>query len=146
MGEGDAARLTCRQLVTQIPGVALWATSRKRTLDRSLGVAKDWKLASGRRSRCSGVVARREWAQDNGKSGMVASKTVTLVPATRAAEQVPAPAGDNVRASRRSRRGAGVAQSPLPSRAATLPVQDPKTGQREMLVGEAEARATACSV
>jgi hypothetical protein len=146
LGEGDGGAIdVTRQLVTGIEGVRFIAGIQEANLPRFMAVASTWKLAAGSTfTLLPQALPVSEWAQDNGKVGTVASDphaVVTLVPryASRGEEGAMFLPGDTFALEAFAAAGQRVVQSPLFFQGGDLlPVLDPKSGQREMLVGEAE--------
>jgi hypothetical protein len=146
MGEGDGGAIdVIRQIVTQIEDVQLVAGIQEANLDRFLEIARAWKIAP--RSTFTLVpqaLPVSQWAQDNGKPGIVAGsarEVVTLVPryASRGEEGAMFLPGDTFVIEGFASTGRRVAQSPLFFQGGNLiPVLDPKTNKRQMIVGEAE--------
>ncbi|MBL8858826.1 MAG: hypothetical protein JNL28_10000 [Planctomycetes bacterium] len=146
-GEGDGGIVDMpRELLTKIENVAFVASIQDKDLESFRALASEWKFARGSSlTLLPQFLAVSQWAQDNGKNGIVESKgtrsTATLVPryASRGEDGARFVPGDTFALEAFAATGRRVEQSPLLFQGGDLiPVLDPKTGKRQMIVGEAE--------
>ncbi len=146
-GEGDGGMIDIpRELITRLENVAFFASVQDKDVDALQALARTWKFASGSTLTLlpqAQVVS--QWAQDNAKNGIVDAKglrsTATLAPryASRGEDGAAFVPGDTFALEAFAAAGRRVAQSPLLFQGGNmLPVLDPKTGKRQMIVGEAE--------
>lgn len=146
LGEGDGGTIDlARQLVTGIEGVDHVAAIQDENLESFLAIARSWTIASGSTfTIVPQALPVTGWAQDNGKAGFVADSTdaaITLVPRYASRGEVGAAflPGDTFALEGFAATGRRVVQSPLLFQGGDLiPVLDPRTNRRQMLVGEAE--------
>jgi hypothetical protein len=146
-GPGDGGTVdVARQLFETIPDVRFVASIEEKNLAAFQAIARGWKITEPARIT---LVAEPffvgEWAQDNGKSGIYADgggrKVATLAPryASRGEDGASFVPGETFALEGFAATGRRVVQSPLFFQGGNLlPVLDPKSNKREMLVGEAE--------
>lgn len=145
--EGDGGTVDVpRELITKIENVAFVASIQERHLEGFEKIARTWTFARGSTlTLLPQSLPVSQWAQDNAKNGIVESGgtrgTATIVPryASRGeigAELVP---GDTFALEGFAALGRRVAQSPLLFQGGNMiPVLDPQTNKRQMILGEAE--------
>lgn len=146
-GEGDGGTVDlARQVFEEIPDAHIVANIQETNLATFQALARGWKITDPARIT---LVAEPffvgQWAQDNGKPGIYeetgARKVATLVPryASRGEDGASFVPGETFALEGFAATGRRVVQSPLFFQGGNLlPVLDPKSGKREMLVGEAE--------
>ncbi len=147
-GPGDGGCLdVVRQLLDALPEADFIASVEEKHLDRVLEAARGWKL--GRAGRCALVpesLPVSQWAQDDGKPGIAASKdgadrvVVTLVPryASRGEDGAVLVPGETFLADGLAAAGQRVVRSPLLFQGGDLlAARDPKSGERLLFIGEA---------
>jgi len=146
-GAGDGGTVdVARQLFETIPGVRFVASIQETNLAAFQALARGWKITEPARIT---LVAEPffvgQWAQDNGKPGIYeeagARKVATLAPryASRGEDGASFVPGETFALEGFAATGHRVVQSPLFFQGGNLlPVLDPKSQKREMLVGEAE--------
>lgn len=146
-GEGDGGTVDVpRELSTRIENASFVVGIQDQHVDPFVALAGTWKLAAGSTlTLVPQALPVSQWAQDNGKAGVVAAErartTATLVPryASRGEDGASFVPGDTFALEAFASLGRAVAQSPLLFQGGNLiPVLDPKTHEREMIVGEAE--------
>ncbi|MFQ5495894.1 MAG: hypothetical protein ACE5EX_10995, partial [Phycisphaerae bacterium] len=146
-GPGDGAAVdVARQLVTRLPDVSFLVDINEAHVDAFLSLARSWPL--NRPGRLTAIVEPMpvaQWAQDNGKPGLVgppdAPQIATLVPryASRGEDGSIFVPDETFVADGLAATGHTVIQSPLIFQGGNLmSVRDPATGERIMLIGEAE--------
>jgi hypothetical protein len=147
VGDGGSVDLV-RQLVTLLPDARFVASIEEKHVDEFLATAADWPIARPDRFTLapeSTPVA--QWAQDDAKVGVVAgsggraSEVVTLAPryASRGEDGATFVPGETFLIEGLAATGQHVAQSPLLFQGGDLIVaRHPRTGERTLLVGEAE--------
>lgn len=145
-GDGGCIDLV-HQLAERFPATSIVASIDEKHLDAFLATAQGWNLGALERF----VVIPEpspvaQWAQDNGKPGIVTSegasaRVLTLAPryASRGEEGAIFVPGETFALESFAAAGHEVAQSPLLFQGGDLlAVRDPKTGQRALVMGEAE--------
>jgi hypothetical protein len=146
-GEGDGGTVDMpRELLTHIENVAFVASIQEGNLEAFQALARTWKFAAGSTlTLLPQALPVSQWSQDNAKNGIVSAggsrSTATLVPryASRGEDGSQFVPGDTFALEAFTATGRRVAQSPLLFQGGNLiPVLDPKTKQREMIVGEGE--------
>lgn len=148
-GAGDGGCLDMvRQLVEALPEVSFTASLEEKHVDAFLAGAAGWPLMrAGRFTLVPEPFPVAQWAQDNGKPGFAASsdgrsrEIVTLVPryASRGEDGSVFVPGETYALDGFASAGHAVVQSPLLFQGGNLmAVRDPKSGQRTLLIGEAE--------
>lgn len=151
-GAGDGGCLdVARQLVTELPGADFVASVEAKHLDALLETMKPWPIArAGRVTVVAEPLAVSQWAQDNGKPGFAPSapstngalqEIVTLAPRypSRGEDGAAFVPGEAFALEGFASTGRRVVQSPLLFQGGNLiAIRDPKTGQRSLLIGEAE--------
>lgn len=146
-GEGDGGTVDMpRELLTQIENVAFVASIQEGHLEAFQTLARTWKFANGSTlTVLPQALPVSQWAQDNAKNGIVdaggARSTATLAPryASRGEDGAQLVPGDTFALEAFAATGRRVAQSPLLFQGGDMiPVLDPKTQKRQMIVGEAE--------
>jgi hypothetical protein len=148
-GPGDGSSVDiARQLANHLPGASFIVSIADQELDAFLSLARRWPLA--RPSQFTVLAEPRpvaQWAQDNGKPGLVGSeragtlRIATLVPryASRGEELSIFVPHETFLLDSLGAAGHLLIQSPLLFQGGNLmPVQDPATGERLLLIGEAE--------
>jgi hypothetical protein len=146
-GDGSAVDIA-RQLVDGLPEASFIVSIADRQLDAFLSVAGQWPLT---RPAQLMVLAETwpvaQWGQDNGKPGLIGSgstgagQVATLVPryASRGEELSIFVPSETFLVESLGDLGHPLIQSPLLFQGGNLmPVQDPATGERLLLIGEAE--------
>jgi class 3 adenylate cyclase len=147
-GPGDGGALdVARQLVSALPTAEFFASVEEQHLARFLDVARTWKVADPARiTIASEALPVSQWAQDDGKPGLAPAaggsglELVTLVPryASRGEDGASFIPGETFLADGLAAAGHRVVQSPLLFQGGDLlAVRDPKSGERVLLVGEA---------
>lgn len=145
-GDGGSVDLV-RSLVAGVPDAQLLVSIQSTHLDDFMATAADWPWGNPARTRVvvdPGVVS--QWAQDNGKAGVLADELGRAAPATLiprfasrrddGSELVP---NESWLFAGLAEAGHPVVQSPLLFQGGNLlAVQEPSTGDRILLVGEAE--------
>ena len=146
-GDGGSIDLT-RQLLAKLPNTPILAHIEEKHVEPFLKVAGTWpNLGAGRMTLLAEQLPVSQWAQDNGKAGLVgadsegAAATAMIVPryASRRDEITSFVPGENHLLNNLAGAGIAIFQSPLLFQGGNLiAVREPKTGQRTLLVGEAE--------
>lgn len=146
-GQGDGGSVDVfRQLLVQLPDARFVAGIENKNLDRCLERVRGWNVVDPSRiTLLPQSLPLAQWAQDNGKSGVVeeggARSIATLVPryASRGEDGAVFVPGDTFALEGFASTGQRIAQSPLLFQGGNLlPVRDPKSGKRSMVVGEAD--------
>lgn len=146
-GPGDGGTVDLpRALVTTLPDLDVVAVIRDAHVDGFRAIARDWTLASGTRlTLVPQPWAVSQWSQDNGKAGFVGTggaRTVVLLAPRYAGRGESAPnfvPGDTFAVESFAATGRRVAQSPLLFQGGNvIAVFDPKRGQPQLVMGEAE--------
>ena len=149
-GSGDGSVLDVfNQLAEQSPQRSLCVSIHADGVAELLRRIHQWNLANPARITIVPNPANiTQWAQDDGKAGRAGSRnnpfnqrTLTLVPryASRSELRTESVPSDSLVFESLSRAGFQVVQSPLLFQGGNLmPVSDPKTGARILLIGEAE--------
>ncbi len=156
-GIGDGSGLdVCRQLIETLPDARFLVSIQATHLNMLLGIAGQWPLNQPearlrRHARRLTIIAEKlpvaEWAQDNGKAGVITSasddkqRPATLVPryANRGEEGTVFVPGENLLLEGLASAGHAIIQSPLLFQGGNLILAtDPDTGWRYLLIGEAE--------
>lgn len=147
-GPGDGSCLDlARQLVAVLPGVDFLASLEEKHLEGTLATLRTWPDGlTERLTLVSEGLPVAQWAQDNGKPGFVptgsgsAAGAVILVPryASRGEEGAVLVPGETFLAEGLASTGHRVHRSPLLFQGGDLlAVRDPRSGERLLLVGEA---------
>jgi hypothetical protein len=145
--EGDGGTVDMpRELLTKIENVAFVASIQSKHLDGFQAIARTWQFARGSTlTLLPQELPVSQWTQDNGKNGIVTVKgarsTATLVPryASRGEDGSQFVPGETFALEAFAAAGRRIAQSPLLFQGGNMiPVLDPKTSMRQMVVGEAE--------
>lgn len=137
-----------RQLVENLPNATFLASIEEKHLETFKSVAAGWKLRRpDRLTLLPEPLAVSQWAQDNGKSGILhdegkgRSVIATLVPryASRGEDGSMFVPGESFLMDGVAAAGMTVIQSPLLFQGGNLlAVREPDTGERVLLIGEAE--------
>ena len=145
-GDGSNIDLT-QQLIEHLPGVSFITSIERKHADEFVSLARSWRMPHE-----SQLTVVREslpvaqWAHDNGKGGFIrddagAIKLATIVPryASRGEAGASFVAGETLLLDGVAEAGQALIQSPLHFQGGNLlAVRDPATGQRILLIGEAE--------
>jgi hypothetical protein len=145
-GQGDGGNLDLtRQLVESLPAVDFVISIENRFVEEFLALFKTWPAAQTNITVIPEPLTVSQWAQDNGKPGVIetnGSATVaTIVPryASRSEEASTFVPGETFLADGLAAAGMDVFQSPLLFQGGDLlAARDPHTGERILLIGEAE--------
>lgn len=146
-GEGDGGTVDMpRELITQIENVAFVASIQDKDVDAFQALARTWTFARGSTlTLLPQALPVSQWAQDNAKNGIVETKgtrsTASLAPryASRGEDGACFVPGETFALEAFAGSGRRVVQSPLLFQGGNMiPVLDPKTQKRQMIVGEAE--------
>lgn len=156
-GRGAGGNLDlARQLIEQLPNAKFIASIEEKHLDQFLKLASGWPLLrSGRLTVLPEPLPVAQWSQDNGKAGTVTATAssdgtagaaapvtiATLVPryASRREDGSVFIPGESFLMDSLAATGHTVIQSPLLFQGGNLlAVRDPATGERLLLIGEAE--------
>ncbi len=135
-----------RQLVSALPEADLVAGIEQKHVETLVTLTSHWPLRrDGRLTLLAQPLAVAQWAQDNAKSGFVreagVTRTATIVPryASRHEDGSVFVPGESLVMNGVASTGRMVFQSPLLFQGGNLlAVRDPATGQRVLLLGEAE--------
>lgn len=148
LGHADGGAIDiARQLVTQIPEAEFLAGIRKDHLTAFLATAKDWPAPAEDFTLIAENFPLAQWAQDNGKAGVLLDENgrpvsaATLAPryASRRDEASVFIPGESFAMDGLQAGGHPVFHSPLIFQGGNLmAVRDPKTQKRILLIGEAE--------
>jgi len=153
VGEGDGGSMDiARQLVESLPTAVFLVSIQAEHLNRFRKTSSDWPVSdSAETSGSFTLISERfpitQWVQDNGKAGVIPGDSAspetiaTLAPryASRREEGSLFIPGDSFAMDGLVAAGHHVVQSPLLFQGGNLlAVRDPKTGQRILLIGEAE--------
>jgi hypothetical protein len=146
-GPGDGGSLdVVRQLLEVLPGAEFVASVEEKNLEGALDAARTWKGgAAARLTIVAEPLPVSQWAQDDGKPGLApaaggGSEVVTLVPryASRGEDGAHFLPGETFLADGLASAGHRIARSPLLFQGGDLlAVRDPKSGERVLLLGEA---------
>jgi hypothetical protein len=147
IGDGGSVDLV-RQLVTLLPDARFVASIEDKHVARFLETAADWPIGRADRfTLAPESLPVAQWAQDNAKVGVIApanggeGQIVTLVPryASRGEDGATFVPGETFLIEGFAATGQRVVQSPLLFQGGDLIVaRHPRTGERTLLVGEAE--------
>ncbi|MFQ5430426.1 MAG: hypothetical protein ACE5E1_08970 [Phycisphaerae bacterium] len=146
-GDGSAVDIA-RQLIAGLPDVDFIASLSAGELDAFLASSRDWPLGQTRRLQLLvEPLPVAQWAQDNGRPGFVGAagtasrRPATLVPryASVGEEYTKFAPGESFLVDTLAATGHAVIQSPLIFQGGNIiPLRDPATGERVLLIGEAE--------
>ncbi len=146
-GDGSALDVM-RQLISAFPSADCVASISEAHVPRFLSLARGWPLARpGQLTLCVESLPVAQWAQDSGKPGYLVDESgkptrhATLVPryASVGEESTKFAPGESFLMDGVAALGHAVIQSPLLFQGGNLlAVRDPKSGDRILLVGEAE--------
>lgn len=138
LGEDDGGSVdVVRQLLAALPDATFVASIEEKNVDGFLELAKEWP---GRMTLVPEPLPVSQWAQDDGKPGLVDGTSVLLVPryASRGEDGASLVPGDTFLAEGLEGAGVRVVRSPLLFQGGDLLVaRDPKTNERILFVGEA---------
>jgi hypothetical protein len=148
MGPGDGGSLDiARQVSAALPEADFFASVEEKHLEKVLATAREWSSRrSGRWTLISESLPVSQWAQDDGKPGLAPAtsgsgrEVVTLVPryASRGEDGASLVPGESFLIEGFACAGHRVVQSPLLFQGGDLlATRDPKSGERLLLVGEA---------
>ncbi len=149
LDQGDGGSIDiARQLVEALPDAHIIASIREDQLTTFLDTSRSWPAArSGTFTLICEPLPVTQWAQDNGKAGVLLddngepASIATLAPryASRREEGSLFVPGDSFAMNGLAAAGHAVRQSPLLFQGGNLmAVRDPKSGRRILLIGEAE--------
>jgi hypothetical protein len=146
VGDGGNIDLT-RQLIEQLPNVSFIASIQRTHADQFVALARSWRMPH----EAPLTVVREnlpvaQWAHDNGKGGFIRDESgamtmATIVPryASRGEAAAAFVPGETLLLDGLAEAGQHLFQSPLHFQGGNLlAVRDPATGQRILLIGEAE--------
>lgn len=147
IGDGGALDII-RQLTAALPGANFLVSTQRDQTALLIGLMRPWPgFRPGRFSVVAEPLTIGQWAQDNGKPGVIESDTTaklgiaTLVPryASRGDDGSTFVPGESFMADGWAAAGMRVIQSSLIFQGGDLmAVRHPKTGERTLLIGEAE--------
>lgn len=145
-GDGGNIDLT-RQLIQQLPGAMFMASIERKHADEFVSLARSWRMPhEAQLTLVRENLPVAQWAHDNGKGGFIRNddgqmKVAMLVPryASRGEAGAAFVAGETLLLGGLAEAGMNLVQSPLHFQGGNLlAVRDPQTGQRILLIGEAE--------
>lgn len=145
-GDGSAIDLV-RQMVAAWPDRAITLSIEEKNVPAFLAAARDWPLHQ--KDQLTLLIVPwpiEQWTQDNGKPGHAAGAAGHAVPAlllpryaNRGEERTLLDADESLTVRALSEAGLQLVSSPLLFQGGNLlPVRDPATGKRTLLIGEAE--------
>lgn len=149
-GAGDGGSIDLlRQLIADLPDTQIIASIERAHLDDLMTTLRGWPLREGQLTLIAEPFTVSQWAQDNGKAGLVRppagtkseAKLATLVPryASRGEDGSTFVPGESFLVESLQQLGQVVIQSPLIFQGGnTMVVRDPASGARMLLLGEAE--------
>lgn len=142
-GVGDGGNLDLmRSVIEAIPNISVCAAIRSTDLREFTATSQSWPLNEQQPLTLISVDHTvSQWAQDNGKSGHIDAGEVTLVPRYASRNEVGSQYifGESLVMNGLSAAGWRIIQSPLLFQGGNLlAVQHPSSGERILLIGEAE--------